>query len=148
MYPGMGQAQDFIGLEQALRDIAQQTMLGPGGVIHLVDAVLRETVKQLKGHTSEMRPPIKPGGPLRPAHLGHWADRTKVLVGAYRHEVHGTTYLVEGLLINDDPGGYGRYLDERGAFFVLRGVMDPGGPVVKVLAETVPRFPGWSWMGA
>ena len=143
----MAQAQDLQGLEQALNDLVQQAMLGPSGVIHIVDAALGETVTQLKGHTNEMRPPIKPGGPLRAAHLGHWADRTKVLVNAYRHEVHGSASLVEGLLINDDPGGYGRFLDERGAFFVLRGVADPGGPVQRVLAATVARFPGWSWVG-
>jgi hypothetical protein len=143
----VAQAQSLTGLEDAVRDVAIQAMQGPSGVRDIMEVVLDEATRQLKGFTQEMRPPIKPGGPLRRAHLGHWADRTGVLAANYRYEVTGLGEVVEGSLINDDPGGYGAILEKQGFFFVLNGVMDPGGPVDVILRQTIPRFSGWTLTG-
>lgn len=108
----------------------------------VMEAVAVETIAYLKSHTAERRPPARRGGPLRPAHPGHWADVTGQLVNSYAWEVNpidGGTRLV---LRNDAE--YAVYLEARDGFFVLSGVTDPGGPVeealVEVCAKIAPEF--------
>jgi hypothetical protein len=81
------------------------------------------------------------GGP-RHAHPGHWADVTSNLANAYSFEVDvGDDY---GQLMLKNSMEYAAYLEAKNGYFVLSGVLEPGGPVERailhVLAEIAPDW--------
>lgn len=113
----------------------------------VVEAIGPEVVAYLRSHTSEMRPPARiPStrtrtGP-RPAHPGHWADVTGQLAASYASDVQGDARSVTLTLSNSAE--YAVHLERREGFWVLSGVMDPGGPVEQALRRAVQRYaPGW-----
>ena len=127
------------GLEEAAAEVEKGTFDG----LHVFfDRVLYAVVGQLKTSIGKTRPPVKKGGPLRPALLGHWGSISGTLAGAYRHDVRraGPAEL-DAAVINDDPGGYGAVLERRAAFFVVRGIEQPGGPVDQQMAKALATEP-------
>lgn len=104
----------------------------------------RRSVEKLQSHTNERRPPARRGGAARYAHLGHWADVTGDLASWYFHDVvrnlSGYSELVVG---NYDRGGYGRILEDREGFWVIKGIMDPGGLVEQEFRQVVAQTTNW-----
>ncbi len=113
---------------------------------HILDKIGIETIAFLRSHTSETRPPArKPGGKMtgtRPAHPGGWADVTGDLARAYSYDVSTNSDGVVLTLRNTME--YAIYLEARDGYFVLSGVTEAGGPVVRALRDVVHEIaPGW-----
>lgn len=130
------------GLDEEMGLIEAAVFQDLFGLLHRAG---QQTVNDFLAYTGRMQPPIHPGGPLRPARLGNWADVSGDLARAYRYTVDtDMRSWADVSLINDDPGGYGEVLDKRGAYFVVRGAADPGGPLYENVREVVSKTPGWS----
>lgn len=113
-----------------------------------IEFVLREvgieTIAYLRKLTGELRPPWpSAGGPNRPAHPGHWADRTGNLANAYGWEV---SPLPDGFVLAlYNTMEYAVYLEAHDGFFVLSGVTERGGPVEKAVREAIATIaPEWT----
>jgi hypothetical protein len=116
-------------------------------LILILQMVGMQTIAYLRSLTSEMRPPgRKPSGiktGVRRAHPGHWADLSGQLANAYSWEVIDRGN--EVVLVLRNSAEYAMWLELRDGFFVLSGVTEPGGPVMKALEVIVPQVaPGWS----
>jgi len=73
-----------------IADLARQTVMPSRDEIEEALAHAgSEIVDFLQSLTNEMRPPLRKGGPERPAHPGGWANVTEQLVQAYRAQVNG-----------------------------------------------------------
>lgn len=108
----------------------------------LITAVGFETVAFLRSLTQEMRPPLRKGENPRPAHPGHWADRTGHLARSYRSEREDGRDSITLVLQND--AGYAEELENRDGYWVLKGVAERDGPVMKALIMLVERIaPSW-----
>jgi len=77
-------------------------------------------------------------GRPRPAHPGHWADVNGLLAGGYAWEVRreGNGFLVTF----SNPVEYAAKLEQREGFWVLRGVVDPGGPFQRELDAAIAKY--------
>jgi hypothetical protein len=132
------------GVEDAVKGIV--AMQRPTQFL-VLDKTGEETIKFLRSLTSERRPPIRKGGPSRPAHPGHWADRSGDLARAYDYVVLPTTLGYQLILTNDME--YAEDLEGMSGFFVLSGAIDENGPVEKsmrlVMADISPDWIFQSW---
>ena len=129
------------GMAESIKAIEVDT---EAKILLMLDEIGRTTVEYLRSITGEQAPPIYPGGSFRYAHPGHWADRSGLLAASYRYEVNRAAFRLA--IINDDPGGYGVYLERRVGFWVLTGVTDPGGPVEQALLQAMAVIaPDWKW---
>jgi hypothetical protein len=97
--------------------------------------VATETITFLRSYTRETRPPARGGTRRRPAHPGHWADITHLLANSYGFVLTRTVDRVRLQYYNTAP--YAAHLENSEAFWVLRGVTDPGGPMEIALARVV-----------
>ena len=116
-----------------------------------------EAVSYLRSYTGEMVAPVRPGEDPRKGHPGGWSDITGALANHYRFELFASGRRVrwmpeptgpEGELqsmgvsgtIPRYPGGpcrlevingadYAAALESHDGYYVLSGIMDPGGPV-------------------
>lgn len=88
---------------------------------------------------------VGPNGALegeRLAHPGHWADRSTQLVNSYSHEVVDDANGVTLILRN--TAAYAFWVEAMDGFFVLSGVLDPGGPAEVAFRAIATRlFPDW-----
>lgn len=110
----------------------------------LLEAVGVETIALLRSVTNERRPPVRRGEGERSAHPGHWADITGALANAYAFSVERDP---QGgwVLILTNSMAYAAYLEARDGFFVLSGVLEPGGPVDRALRAALAQVaPGWT----
>jgi hypothetical protein len=89
----------------------------------VMEAVGTETVAYLKGLTQEQR---------------GWATITGELAAGYAFEVTQVDGGARLTLRNDVD--YAIYLEAKHGFFVLSGVLDPGGPVEQALVEVCARI--------
>lgn len=126
---------------EAFADLATSTETK---IEQLLRVVGTEVIAYLRTLTGELRPPWPSrDGPNRPAHPGHWADRTGALAGAYGFDV---TKTMDGFVLAlYNTMEYAVYLEARLGFFILRGVTEQGGPVQKAIYDTVAIVaPGWT----
>ncbi len=108
----------------------------------LFETTGEEVVGHLKSYTSARRPPIRPGGPSRPAHPGGWADVSKELMEGYGYRV--TVRRGGAQLEIFNTAGHAVHLEARDGYFVVTGVMDEGGPVWQALRRRLREVaPEW-----
>jgi hypothetical protein len=133
----------FESTTDGVLDMVKETIASSQDRVRLVaSAVGAETVAFLRSLTSEMRPPARSGGQLRPAHPGHWADVTGDLARAYAWELQLDGETIVLALMNSMA--YAATLEARDGYFVLSGVADPGGPVEEALRRAVEKVaPDW-----
>ncbi len=130
-------------LQQQIRAaIASKVLDAQTAAERILETVGAETVAYLRSLTEEMRPPARKNGPERPAHPGHWADRTGQLALSYAFDVVPTANGARLTLSNSAE--YAVYLERRNGFYILSGVTDPGGPVETQLRAAVAAIePTW-----
>lgn len=131
-----------------------------------------EVIAYLRSHTSETRPPSRPGYPERRAHPGGWADITSTLALSYRFEVRvggrrvawskkqaaGSSLgalAVDRAPEPDEPASeveivfingaeYAAALEAKEGYWVLSGIEQPGGPIEKAIRKAVAVVaPDW-----
>ena len=130
-------APDMAAAIRALAVSEQEKM------VMVLESVGIDTIAWLRSLTEEMRPPVRSTEGERQAHPGHWADRTGQLALAYDHKVErrGTTGAV---LILSNSSEYAGALEAHDGYFVLKGVLDFGGPAAIALRMAAAKIaPSW-----
>ena len=80
----------------------------------------------------------------RPAHPGHWADVRGTLALGYQWSVDPVGS--GAILTLSNPVEYAAALEARDGYFVLGGVMDPGGPVEQAIERAAALVaPTWQF---
>lgn len=128
-----------------VRELLERQLLAAEEIaVNILTQVGIETVAYLRSLTDEMNPPWPSRkGPERPAHPGHWSDRTGQLAAGYDAAVEKIPGGARLTLSNFAE--YAVYLEARNGYFVLSGVTDPGGPVEEQLRRAVAAIaPGWT----
>jgi hypothetical protein len=119
-------------------DIAIDQIELPPNLPAALNEIGKRVMQHLQSYTNERRPPVKRGGLPREAHPGHWADVTRDLVSKYGWTV------AENTLVLFNESDHAVYLEERDGFFVLRGILEPGGVFERILVEVIQEFyPDW-----
>lgn len=80
--------------------------------------------------------------PNRPTHPGGWGDISHDLVDGY----YARTEKVDAgwQLTLGNKSGHAGYVEAKDGYFVISGVMDPGGPVDKAIRKAFRRLnPSW-----
>lgn len=130
---------EMTGLLETLAEVKLEARLKLMRVAELVGV---ETVKYLKSYTAGLQPPETPGGSPRPKHVGGWSDITRSLVDAYGYRVKDLEDLILLSVFNADDEAI--FVELMEGYFVLHGVMDPGGPVDLALRRAVAEVaPDW-----
>jgi len=134
-------------LRQFIKNIEQST---DQTVQDILEFVRVDMLRYLKDYTDVMRPPDfrvsyyggDPKAP-RPAHPGGWANISKELMKGYKAEVTRNAVGNHVLTIrNDSPAAV--FVEAKEGFFVVTGIMEPGGPVDWSLRRAIKRLaPGW-----
>jgi hypothetical protein len=113
----------------------------------VLESVNVEIVAWLKSHTDKRRPPVRYRGAWtgeRPAHPGGWADISTLLVNSYSGKVTEVPNGARLTLAN--TAEYAVYLEARDGFFVLSGVLEPGGEFERAMIEIIRAVaPGWKY---
>lgn len=154
--PGFRLQMDTPEWRAALRDLEMDVMLKAA---MMLEQVGWETISYLRSLTKVMRPAVRSGENLRPAHPGGWADVTGILANSYWFEVQdrgqpirwmappadnpdgpllpmammgtlaGLTVTGPLRLVLINSADYAAALEAKAGYFVLTGVTEAGGPV-------------------
>ena len=141
-------------MRQFIKDIEASTDEKVGIIMEQVGI---EMILFLKSYTTRMQPPdyrvTYYGGDKtapRPAHPGNWADISGQLRVHYRHKVEKLATGNWSLAIwNDataeDGHNLAAYVESREGYFVVTGIMEPGGVVMWTLQRAIKRIcPDWN----
>lgn len=133
-------------------DVVEKSFLLLNFIGEEVIAFLRSyTGNKLPEHRSNIpsHPDQQPGMPrpeqylgTRQTHPGGWADVSKDLMKKYKFRVDndGSGWKLSILNTSD----HAIYVEAMDGLFVVRGVLDPGGPVHRALAKAIKKItPGW-----